>query len=160
MNFCRVFAIAMTFAVLAAAPARAQFPGQEPPCMKDFAPLREDASKKAAAIKAAGERRAQPPEACALFNAFSAAEIKMIKYAEANGSWCGIPPEVIKQMKANNARTQQMRGKICQAAARPAAPAGPSLSDALGTSRVPDAETIKPGRGTFDTLTGTPLGNK
>ena len=33
-------------------PALAQFPGQEPPCMKDFMPLRNDAEKKAMAIRA------------------------------------------------------------------------------------------------------------
>ncbi len=37
--------------------------------------------------------------------------------------------------------------------------AGPTLSDAL-TAPVTDASNIKTGRGTFDTLTGTPLGNK
>ena len=37
---------------------------------------------------------------------------------------------------------------------------GPSLSDVLGGSAVPDANNIKTGRGTFDTLTGTPLGSQ
>jgi hypothetical protein len=43
------------------------------------------------------------------------------------------------------------------AEAPPPRPAGPSLSDAL-TSPVPDANNIKTGRGTFDTLTGSPIG--
>jgi hypothetical protein len=43
-------------------------------------------------------------------------------------------------------------------AAQPQRPAGPSLSDALG-GPIPDSSNIKTGRGTFDTLTGTPLGN-
>jgi hypothetical protein len=154
------FVITVSFAMLAAAPARAQFPAQEPPCMKDFSPLREDASKKARAVTEAGQRKAPPKETCPLFNAFAAAEAKLIKYAEENGTWCGIPPEVVKQMKTNHVKTRDIRGKVCAAAVRPAGPAAPSLSDALGATRVPNAETVKPGRGTFDTLTGTPLGNR
>ena len=42
-------------------------------------------------------------------------------------------------------------------ASRPA-PAGPTLSEALGTTvNVPSVDKNKPGRGTFDTLTGNPL---
>jgi hypothetical protein len=37
-------------------------------------------------------------------------------------------------------------------------PTGPSLSDALGTPIVPDASTTRTGPGTYDTLTGNPLG--
>src|SRR4051812_36050098 len=100
-------ALPLAAAVLlwAMVPAAAQFPGQEPPCMKDFSPLRDDAGKKAAAIKAAGERHASPIEACALFKAFSAAEAKVIKYVVENGAWCGIPPQAQEQMKTNHNRT-------------------------------------------------------
>ncbi|MFY9684568.1 MAG: hypothetical protein WAJ88_02120, partial [Pseudolabrys sp.] len=75
--------------------AKAQFgtaaPQQEPPCVKDFTKLREDTEKKATAIKTAGERKASPREACQLFNAFVAAQSKMLKYATDNATWCGIP---------------------------------------------------------------------
>lgn len=160
MNLCRAFAIAIVFTVLAGVPVRAQAPAQAPPCAKDFLPLRDEAQRRAQAIQAAGKRKAPPKETCPLFNRFVAAEAKFVKYAAENGTWCGIPPDAVQQMKANHAKSVEIRGKVCEAAARPAAPAGPSLSDALGTSRVPNAETIKPGRGTFDTLTGTPLGTR
>ena len=125
--------------------------------MKDFIPLREAAEKRAMAIRAASERHASPKEACSLFNALVAAEAKVVKFAIANATSCGIPEQAITQIKASHSNTTQLRGRVCQAAANPQ-PSGPSLGDALGTSRVPDATNVKPGRGTFDTLTGTPLG--
>jgi hypothetical protein len=51
-----------------------------------------------------------------------------------------------------------VRTRVCEAAARGPAPSGPSLSEALGTSRLTDPSNIKRGGGTFDTLSGSPLG--
>jgi hypothetical protein len=62
-------------------------------------------------------------------------------------------------MKSNHQKTHETRVRICQIAANPPRPAGPTLGEALGTTPVPDANNVKTGRGTFDTLTGTPLGN-
>ena len=45
------------------------------------------------------------------------------------------------------------RTNVCSAAPK----MGPSLSDALSSPILPDADDKKPGRGTFDTLTGNPL---
>ena len=124
------------FIFSAAGPAAAQFQPlpqqqQEPPCIKEFTTLRDEAEKKAGAIRAASERKAPPKEACALFNSFSAAEVKLIKYAQDNMVWCGIPKEAIDGMKKGHANTVGIRAKVCQAAAAPPRPAGPSLSDAL-----------------------------
>ena len=141
--------------------AKAQFgpaaPQQEPPCVKDFTKLREDTEKKATAIKTAGERKASPREACQLFNAFVAAQSKMLKYATDNATWCGIPNQIMANLKEGIVKTSEVRTRVCQAAAAPPRPSGPSLSDAL-TSPVPDSNNIKTGRGTFDTLTGNALG--
>ena len=52
-----------------------------------------------------------------------------------------------------------MRTRVCQVAAAPQRPAAPTLSDALNAPII-DSSDIKTGRGTFDTLTGSPLGNK
>jgi hypothetical protein len=148
---------------LFAGSAQAQFgpaaPRQEPPCLKDFAQLREDAEKKAGAIRAASERKATPREACQLFNAFVAAQSKMLKYATDNAAWCGIPNQVTASLKEGITKASEIRTKVCQAAAAPQRPAGPSLSDAL-SGPVPDSNNIKTGRGTFDTLTGNPLEKK
>jgi hypothetical protein len=142
----------------AASPWSAQ-PQQPPPCIQEFGKLRDEAQKRAKAIQVASERKATPKEACALFNAFSAAEVKMIKFATDKATSCGIPPEVLVNLKKGHVRTSDIRSKVCQAAARPQGPAGPSLSDAL-TAPVADSKNIRSGGGTFDTLSGTPLGNK
>jgi hypothetical protein len=160
--FIAVFASVVT---AAAVPAAAQFQpapqGQQPPpCVKEFLRLRGVAEKKAAAIRAASERKAPPQEACKLFNSFSAAEANMLKYATDNSVWCGIPAQVLSGIKHSHAKTTEMRTRICRiAAAGPPRPAGPSLSDAL-SGDIPDSSNIKTGHGTFDTLTGTPLGSK
>jgi hypothetical protein len=179
MNLRRALFIAACLAPVAAGPAAAQFPpaqppqqslqqpqqqqapGEPPPCIKEFIKLRDDAQKKAGAIQAASGRKAPPKEACALFNSFFAAEMKMIKFAEENSVWCGIPPEAVGQMKKGNLNTVAIRTKVCQAAASGAQqrPAAPTLSDVL-TAPIADSNNIKTGRGTFDTLTGTPLGPK
>jgi hypothetical protein len=131
---------------------------QAPPCVQEFMKLRTDTEKKAIAIRNASARKATPKEACGLFNTYSAAEEKMLKYATDNTVWCGIPQEVVNQIKASHVRTAELRTRICNAAAQAQiAPRGPSLSDALG-SPVPDSNNIKTGRGTFDTLSGSALG--
>ncbi|MEP7031045.1 MAG: hypothetical protein ABI830_08950 [Pseudolabrys sp.] len=152
-----------------AAPQTAPWPGQSQQqqqqaqgekCLQDFMKLRDDAQKKAGHIQAASKNKVSPKEACGLFNSFSASEVKLIKYSEKNMAGCGIPKDAIEQMKKNHAHTDGLRTRVCQAAAAgPARPAGPSLSDALNAP-IADSTNIKTGRGTFDTLTGTPLGPK
>ena len=162
MNLRRALSIAVCLMPFGIAPAAAQFPPapqQAPPCVQEFSRLRDDAAKKAAAIRAASARKASAPEACKLFNTFSAAEEKMVKYAEANSVWCGIPPQIIAQIKQQHTKTAEIRTRVCQAAAAPPRPAGPTLSDSLGAP-ITDSKNIKTGRGTFDTLTGTPLGSR
>jgi hypothetical protein len=152
--------------MIAAVPAAAQFntfappqQQQEPPCLKEFTKLRNDTEGKAKAIRAANDRHADTKEACGLFNAFFASEGKMLKYAEANATWCGIPPQVIESIKKSHAQAGELRSRVCQAAANAqrAVPRAPTLSDAL-SEPIPDSNNIKTGHGTFDTLTGTPLG--
>src|SRR5450631_400095 len=63
-------------------PQQQQWPQQQQEtCIQEFSKLRDIAQKRAGAIKAAGERKATPKEACGLFNSFSEAELKMIKFA-------------------------------------------------------------------------------
>ena len=120
---------------------------------EQFPAIRGQAEKDANAIKAASDRKAAREELCAAFNKFMGSESKMVKFLETNRAACGVPPEAIKQVKSQHARTAQIRKQVCAAGS---APRGPSLSDALGAPILPD-ETPKPGRGTFDTLTGSPL---
>jgi hypothetical protein len=136
--------------------------GPQDKCMKDFIPLREDAEKRGKLIKAAGEHHAPPDQACKLFKSFGEAEIKMIKYVETHASQCGIPPQIADQLKAGHKNSEAMQQKVCavaEQAAQQKGPAGPSLSDVLGSAAtVPDAETTKrKGGSTFDTLSGNAL---
>jgi hypothetical protein len=130
--------------------------GGAPPCYNEILPLRNETEKRGQAIQKAGQRKAPREEVCKLFNSFTAAEAKYVKYAEANAAWCGIPPTAVKQMKANHARSMSIRKQVCSTPVA-AKPRGPSLSDALGTTSVPSATTTQTGRGTYDSLTGNPL---
>jgi len=129
-------------------------------CMKGFLPLREDAEKRGKLIKAAGERKATPDEACKLIKNYGAAELKMIKYVETNSAKCGIPPQVTEQLKGGHKNTEKMQAQVCGVAQQAAAAqkaAAPSLSEALGSATVPEAQAVKKGGSTFDTLNGNVL---
>jgi hypothetical protein len=128
--------------------------GGMPPCMAEFAKLRDEVQKRGHAAKAAGERKASREEMCKHITAYSAAELKWVKFTEAKVTSCGIPREVVQQLKQVHSNTEQTKGRIC--AAGPSA-APPSLSDALGTARLPTPDTTKSGSGTLDTLTGNAI---
>jgi hypothetical protein len=129
-------------------------------CMKEFMPLREDAEKRGKMIKAASERHAGPDEACKLIKNYSQAEVKMLKYVESHAAKCGIPPQVGDQLKAGHKNTEALETKVCNVAQQmqQRGPAGPTLSDVLGSATaVPEATAAKKGGSTFDTLNGNVL---
>jgi hypothetical protein len=134
--------------------------GPNDACMKNFVPLREDAEKRGKLIKAAMERHAQPTETCKLIENYSQAELRMMKYIQTNSAKCGIPPQIAEQMKKGHEGTEATL-KNCHAAmaqAQKAGPAGPSLSEVLGSSAaLPEVTTTKKGGSTFDTLNGNVL---
>ena len=131
--------------------------GGEPPCMSEFAKLRDDVQKKGLAAKAAGDRKATREEMCKHITAYSSAELKWVKFSESNVSTCGIPVQVVQQLKQVHGHTEQTKEKICAAGPGGGPAAAPSLSDALGTTRLPTPETTKSGNGTLDTLTGNAI---
>jgi len=134
--------------------------GPSEACMKGFMPLREEAEKRGKLIKAASDRKAPPDEACKVITSFGQAEIKMIKYVETNASKCGIPQQISDQLKAGHKNTEAMQQKVCGFAQQAAqkGPAGPSLSEVLGSSAaVPEAQPRPKGGSTFDTLNGNVL---
>jgi hypothetical protein len=133
--------------------------GQMQECMKEFMPLREDAEKKGKMIKAASDRHATAEEACKLIKVYGAAESKMIAYVQSHGKKCGIPSQVDDQLKGSHKNTETMTQKVCAAAQQAQArPAGPSLSEMLGSSAaLPEATPTKKGGSTFDTLNGNVL---
>ena len=139
-------------------PPPAQAGGPPDTCMKEFMPLREEAEKRGKLIKAASDRHAAPDEACKLIKNFGQSEIKMIKFIESHATKCGIPAQVADQLKNGHKNTETMQTKVCAVAQQPRGPAGPSLSEVLGSAAaVPEATASKKGGSTFDTLNGNVL---
>jgi hypothetical protein len=162
-------------------PAHASFPGTAPmasapfaapptqggptdECMKNFLPLRQEAEKRGHLLKEAGEKKVTADEACKLINNFIVAEVKMMKYVDANAARCGIPPQISEQLKKGHIGSEGMQKRICGAAAQMknqavAGPSGPSLSEVLGSAaQLPEAAVAKKSGGTtFDTLSGNAL---
>ena len=141
-------------------PAPPSQAGAPDACMNGFVPLREEAEKRGKMIKAASDRHASPEEACKLIGNFGQAELKMIKYVESHAAKCGIPPQISDQLKAGHKNTEKMQKQVCTAAqqAQQRGPAGPSLSEVLGSSAaLPEATPTKKGGSTFDTLNGNVL---
>lgn len=129
------------------------------PCADELMPLRDAAQSKSLAIKTASDRKDRG-ELCKALRTFVAAEAKFVKYATENSTRCGIPPEAVKVIKGNHSKAVTMSNRVCNAAGPgpKAAPPPPSLSDALGTARIPDSSNIKTGKGgTFDTLGGSAI---
>jgi hypothetical protein len=150
-----LLAVALVLPVMAAAPlsARAQVP-----CMNEVTAARAPVESSGKAVKAAIDGKKDPQEICNRLKTFTAAEAKFIKYLEDNASWCGFPPDALTQVKQSHAHSLRLRGQACKAAAAPRAlPTGPGLADALGSSRAAVPDTSKPGRGIFDTLSGSSL---
>jgi hypothetical protein len=142
------------------APAPPSQAGPSDECMKGFVPLREEAEKRGKLIKAASDHHAPPDEACKLIGSFGQAEIKMIKYVESHAAKCGIPTQIADQLKNGHKNTESMQQKVCAMAqqVQQKGPAGPSLSEVLGSSAaLPEATGTKKGGSTFDTLNGNVL---
>jgi len=127
--------------------------GNPPPCIAEFLKLRSEVEKAGIAAKTARAHNAPREEMCKLITTFVAAEAKMVSYASANASSCGIPPPAIKQMKEGHEKTGVIRAQIC---AGPGPAAAPTLSDALGASSFA-LDGVKAKSSTFNTLTGNPL---
>jgi len=150
----------LTGAAFERPPAPRSQAGGADECMKGFLPLRTEAERRGKLIKAASDRHASPQEACKLIEGFGQSEVKMIKYVEANASKCAIPAQIAEQLKAGHKNTETMQKKVCEVAQQAArGPAGPSLSEVLGSSTaIPTATPIKHSGGSvFDTLEGNVL---
>jgi hypothetical protein len=149
--------VAAALAVLAIGAAADKASAQStPPQCNAFVGLRDDAQKKALAVRAGVEHKIDRKEICALVQRYYAAETIVVKFLEENKTWCGIPEEAIKAAKDNHEHTAKFRTAAC--AEGPAAkPRTPTLSDAIGTPSVDTGANTKTGRGTLDSLNGNPL---
>ena len=156
-----LLAIAMGSAAFAQSPFDqtpfGQPPAQRPPVQCNaFGGLKDDAEKKALAVRTALEHKAERKDICSLVQRFAAAEETVVKFLEQNKSWCNIPEQAIAGAKTNHEHTLKFRTAACTEP--PAAkPRTPTLSDAIGTPSVDTGNNTKTGRGTLDTLNGNPL---
>lgn len=184
MTLHRAWVLAFALTAAAAGPAAAQgfgppqaggpgaagaAPGaqQIPECAKPFIAHRQEVEKHAKVLQAIQKsgQKPTPQQACDLLSKYVEADSKAIAIAEKEGTWCGFAPQMIKMMKDNHSKAAATRKQACQVAASGGglggggpAPRGPSFSDALGTTRVPDANNVRSGGGgTFDTLSGNAL---
>jgi hypothetical protein len=81
-------------------------------CHKGFAALRDEAERRGRLVKEASNRRASRDEACELIGNFSQAELKMIRYVDANSAKCGLQ-QVAARLKTGHAKTEEMRRRLC-----------------------------------------------
>jgi len=148
-----------------APPMEPQRPQQPPPevqaqqkCVQDFMKLRETTEKLAAVARSAGERKVSRDEMCKHVTTYASAEDKLLSFTKVNSTRCGIPPNILKSLTEAHGHTLTAKKNICTAGAAPGGgSAAPTLSDALGTSRLPVPEGSASGRGTLDTLTGNAI---
>ncbi len=135
-----------------------QQPQQQHPCQTDFVSLRDDLQNKGKALQEAGKRKSTAKELCSRLNGYAAAESKLLKFFTSRAQECGIPPEASEGLKKSQAKTAELRTKVCQAANNPAPQQSPSagLSGAISpnTGAVPETPL---GGGIFDTLSGNIL---
>ncbi|CAL79756.1 hypothetical protein BRADO6104 [Bradyrhizobium sp. ORS 278] len=98
-----------------AAPGGAAMSGFRPPesCLKEFTPLRDEAARRAQLLKMSPGRRFAPGEACRLVHDYELAQNKMLDYAVAHASTCGIPAKITDQLKANHENTLTVMRKVC-----------------------------------------------
>jgi hypothetical protein len=122
----------------------------------DFPRIGAETKKKADAVQAAINAKADRKQVCALMTSFTAAEAALIKFLEDNKTWCGVPDQAIAGQKAGHEKSLKFKTMACSDA--PGAQQKPAtLSDAIKMPKVDSSANTKTGRGTFDTLTGNPL---
>jgi len=127
-----------------------------PEVCNQFPTLQQDTQKKANAVQAAMKAKAERKDICNLLTTFVTAEGKLIKFLIDNKTWCGVPDQAITVSQANHEKSMKFRTAACTEDSPH--PKAPSLSDAIKLPSVDSATNTKTGRGTFDTLTGNPLG--
>jgi hypothetical protein len=95
------------------APAASGVGGVTSPCTAELAKLRDDVQKSGLAAKAAGQRKASREEMCKHITAYSAAELKWVKYTKEHITSCAIRTELLAQLEQVHSNTEQIKEKIC-----------------------------------------------
>jgi hypothetical protein len=122
----------------------------------DFQRIGTDTKKKADAVQAAINAKADRKQVCTLLTTFAASEAALIKFLEDNKTLCGVPDQAITAQKAGHEKSLKFKTMACSDAPGPQQKPA-TLSDAIKMPKVDSATNTKTGKGTFDTLTGNPL---
>jgi hypothetical protein len=77
---------------------------------------RDETQKHGQALSAAGQKKAPPEEICKLFKVFLAAETTMVNGLEEHSGTCGVPAEVVRQVKTQHAKASRMAEQVCMVA--------------------------------------------
>jgi hypothetical protein len=84
------------------------------PACQQLLTYRDETQSQAAALRDAGQRKAQPDEVCTLFKAFLAAEAKMIEALKDNATTCAVPAEVLKNVASAHGKAGEMGDRVCE----------------------------------------------
>jgi hypothetical protein len=158
LSFALVAALGAALAPLWGTPAPAQQMGQmgAPAQCRQFVPLNSVTQVKANAVQAAMKAKADRKDICKLMTAFVGAEGTVVKFLIDNKTWCGISDQIVAAAKASHEKSLKFRDVVCTEGPGPKTP---TLSDAIKTTPVDSAANTNTHKGgTFDTLTGNPLG--
>ena len=86
---------------------------QTPSCRLEFARLREDLQTKGRAAKAAGQRHVSRQQMCWYIMTYADSMAQWVRFAETGVQTCGIPIQIVNQLKQVHASTEQTKGNIC-----------------------------------------------
>jgi hypothetical protein len=126
--------VAMSVLVLAgsAGTVGAQVPSAaaqaSPECVTQFNTIRSEAETRGMAAKTASEKQASREDMCKLVKDYTAAEDNLVNFAETNMSKCGIPNEILLQLKTVRARNAINQMNWCVTEFRLKTDFGPSNS--------------------------------
>jgi hypothetical protein len=103
-------------------------PAAPPPKCQALLAIRDELQRHWAAIEAERlNKKADVKVACRLFRNYAVTYFSMSKMLDSDGPSCGVPPQVLSQVRESHAKAQQMRKQVCDAAASGPSLLGPNL---------------------------------
>ena len=127
--------------------------------MTEFGKFRDNVEKAGKVAKAVNDHKGTREEFCKAITHLHGAQVRWVKYTADHAKNCGIPRDVLTQLKAGAAHLAKLKTNICNGGGAVAgAPPTPSLAEALGTASMPVTDDAPRRRGgTLDTLTGATI---
>jgi hypothetical protein len=93
-------------------------PVPRPPACQPLFGFRDETQKHGKAIQEAIQRKEAAPVVCRLYKSYLTAEAKSVNSLEENSQACGVPADVIKQVKEGHTKNGQLGKQVCDAAAQ------------------------------------------